>query len=52
MEQYFTVMLFVFQLYPVCNFGKFINSTLDLGLEGKGLKAPVIMVLLWHPKCS
>ena len=23
-EQYFTVVLFVFQFYPVCNFGKFI----------------------------
>ena len=24
-EQYFTVVLFVFQFYPVCNVGKFIN---------------------------
>ena len=24
-EQYFTVVLFVFQFYPVCTFGKFIN---------------------------
>ena len=24
-EQYFTVMLFGFQFYPFCNFGKFIN---------------------------
>ena len=24
-EQYFTVVLFVFQFYPVCNFGKFIS---------------------------
>ena len=24
-EQYFTVVLFVFQLHPVCNFGKFVN---------------------------
>ena len=24
-KQYFTVVLFAFQLYPVCNFGKFIN---------------------------
>ena len=23
-EQYFIVVLFVFQFYPVCNFGKFI----------------------------
>ena len=24
-EQYFTVVLFVSQFYPVCNFGKFID---------------------------
>ena len=24
-EQYFTELLFVFQFYPVCNFGKFVN---------------------------
>ena len=24
-EQYFTVVLFAFKFYPVCNFGKFIN---------------------------
>ena len=24
-EQYFTVVLFVFQFYPVCNFGTFIK---------------------------
>ena len=24
-EQYFTVVLFVFQFYPVCNFGKVIS---------------------------
>ena len=24
-QQYFTVVLFVFQFYPVCNFGKFIS---------------------------
>ena len=23
-EQYFTVVLFVFQFYPVCNFGNFM----------------------------
>ena len=35
-EQYFNVMLFVFQFYPVCNFGKLIN--LDSALSGvKGL---------------
>ena len=28
-EQYFTVVMFVFQFYPVCNFGKFINFVLD-----------------------
>ena len=27
-EQYFTVVLSVFQFYPVCNFGKFINCGL------------------------
>ena len=27
-EQYFTVKLFVFQFYPVCDFGKFINLAL------------------------
>ena len=31
-EQHFTVVLFVFQFYSVCNFGKFIN--LDLALSG------------------
>ena len=29
-EQYFTVVLFVFQFYPVCNFGKFIKFGLAL----------------------
>ena len=24
-EQYFTLVVFVFQFYPVCNFGKVIN---------------------------
>ena len=24
-KQYFTVVLFVFQFHPVCNFAKFIN---------------------------
>ena len=24
-KQYFTVVLFTFQIYPVCNFGKFSN---------------------------
>ena len=28
-EQYLTVVLFVFQFYSVCNFGKFINFGLD-----------------------
>ena len=28
-EQYFTVVLVVFQFFPVCNFGKFINFGLD-----------------------
>ena len=28
-EQYFTVLLYVFQFYPVCNFGKFINFGLS-----------------------
>ena len=23
--QYFTLVLFVFQFFPVCNFGKFLN---------------------------
>ena len=31
-EQCFTVVLFVFQFYPVCNFGKF--TILDLTLSG------------------
>ena len=34
-EQYFTVMLSVFQFYPVCNFGKLINCRLGMsGLKG------------------
>ena len=33
-EQYFTVVLFVFQAYPVCNFGKFV----DFGLNTVELK--------------
>ena len=28
-EQYFTVVLLVFQFYPGCNFGKFINFGLN-----------------------
>ena len=28
-EQYFTVVLFVFLSYPVCNFGKFISYGLN-----------------------
>ena len=28
MEQYFTLVLFVFQFYPICNFGEFVNSGL------------------------
>ena len=37
-EQYFTVVLFVSQFYPVCNFEKKL-SVLDLELPGvKGLK--------------
>ena len=28
-EQYFTVVLFVFQFYPVFNFGNFLNVGLD-----------------------
>ena len=36
-EEYFTVVLFVFQVSPVCNFGKFIEL-LILALSGiKGL---------------
>ena len=37
MEQYFTVMLFVFQFYPVCNFGKFINFGLGT-VRGESVK--------------
>ena len=29
-ELYFTVVLFVFQFYPVCNFGKFDNFGFDI----------------------
>ena len=37
-EQYFTVGLFVFQFYLVCNSGKFAPFNLDLALSGlKGL---------------
>ena len=32
-KQYFTVVPFVFQFYPVCNFGKFINLALS-GAKG------------------
>ena len=28
-EQYFTVVLFVFQSYPVCHFGKFVSFGRD-----------------------
>ena len=35
-KQYFTVLLFIFQYYPVCNFGKFINVGLGAlsGVKG------------------
>ena len=31
-QQYFTVVLFVFQFYPDCNFGKFINFVLGTAM--------------------
>ena len=37
-EQHFTAVLFVFQFYPVCNFGKFITFGLDTCQELKGSK--------------
>ena len=39
-EQCFTMVLFVFQFYPECNFGKFINFGL-MALSGvKGFNLP------------
>ena len=35
-EQYFTVELFVFQCYSVCNFGKFDNFGLGIIRREKG----------------
>ena len=32
-EQYLSLLLFVFQLKPVCNFGKFNNSARDVALS-------------------
>ena len=37
-EQYFTVVLFVFQFYLVCNFGKFVNFGLGVLLGVKKFK--------------
>ena len=34
-EQFFTVVLFVFQLYPVCNFGTFINYGLGTDVRSE-----------------
>ena len=37
-KQYFSVVLFVFQFYLVCNFGKLFTLNLNLALPGvKGL---------------
>ena len=33
-EDYFIVVLFLFQFYPVFNFGKFVIEFLDLALSG------------------
>ena len=40
-EQYFTVMLFVFQFCPVCNFENFVN----FGLRSERVKGNNIMFL-------
>ena len=36
-ERYFTVVQFVFQFYPVCNFGKFMNFGLGT-VRSEGVK--------------
>ena len=42
-EQYFTVVLFVFQCNPVCNFGKFISFGLGT-VKSEGIK----ILLSWR----
>ena len=39
-EQYFTVVLFVFQFYPISNFGKFINFGLGT-IRSERVNVPV-----------
>ena len=52
-EQNLTVMLFVFQFYPVCNFGIFISFGL-WGIKGlsklvsKMIKANLCLISFWH----
>ena len=38
-EQYFTVVLFVFQFFPVCNFGKFASFGLG-SVRGERVNKP------------
>ena len=43
-EQYFTVVLFVFHFYPVCNFVKFVDFELSIVMSErvKELKATIL----------
>ena len=45
MEQYFTVVLFVFQVSPVCNFGKFSNFGLGT-VKSEGVKNCFITAMI------
>ena len=42
-EQYFTMELFIFQCYPGCNFGKFVNFGLGT-IGGERVKGFIITV--------
>ena len=52
-EQYFTVVLFVFQFYPVCNFGGFINFGLGTVRSERVKTNDVISskILVFVPSC-
>ena len=41
-EQFFTVVLFLFQFYRVCNFGKFISFELET-VRSERLSEPIVI---------
>ena len=52
-EQYFTVVLFVFQLHPVCNFiYHFLNTTATVTIHWKAVEQYVTVVLFVFQKVN